>query len=390
MNLKIEKSSLGDLLKILALAILPVVLVWLPFLFHITKLLEIPLVHNGMASIVANYDGPLYIVVAKSLYNAEIIGNFPFTLPVEYYAAHFPLFPLAIRLFSPILGYPYAMLFVTVLSSVAAFYFFFKLASLFTDNNNALWLTLVFAVFPARWLIVRSVGSAEPLFIAAIIASLYYFKSKKYFLAGFWGAVATLTKSPGILLFIAYGFSIFTAIISRSTVSGFTKQLSFKKLAIYTPLLLIPFSLLGLFYFYKIRFGNFYAYFNSGDNIHIFFPPFQVFNFSQPWVGTFWLEDVLYIYLLGALGFSHLVRLKENVLSWFMGIFFLSLLFVSHRDVARYALPIIPLLLISFSTFTKFKDYKFVIFFLIIPIYIYTAIFITQNTMPIMDWRPLL
>ena len=112
----------------------------------------------------------------------------------------------------------------------------------------------------------------------------------------------------------------------------------------------------------KIQFGDFFAYLNSGDNIHLFFPPFQVFNYSAPWVGTFWLEEVVYIYLFGLLGLIKLVskgkkgrgKTKYQTMAWFTGVFLFSIFFVSHRDVARYALPVFPfVLLVIMSSITR-------------------------------------
>src|SRR3990167_10559996 len=107
------------------------------------------------------------------------------------------------------------MIFVTLISSVLAIYFFHLLISKYVTKKDALFLTFLFSIFPARWLIVRSVGSPDPLFVGAIIASLFYFKDKKYWLAGIWGAVAQLTKSPGILLFVSY-FIFFTIPLLKS------------------------------------------------------------------------------------------------------------------------------------------------------------------------------
>src|SRR3990167_9431603 len=158
-----------NLLKILALSLLPTFLIWLPFFLRVKSVWSIPLPsENGMATIVSNYDGPLFLAVAKSFYDREILGTFSLSLPTEYYAAHFPLFPAFIRVFSVVLGYPYAMLFVTLGSSFLALYFFFKLAKRYVTDEEAIFLTFVFSIIPARWLIVRSVGSAEPFFIAAI------------------------------------------------------------------------------------------------------------------------------------------------------------------------------------------------------------------------------
>src|SRR3990167_10154939 len=131
-----------NLLKILALSLLPTFLIWLPFFLRVKSVWSIPLPsENGMATIVSNYDGPLFLAVAKSFYNREILGTFSLALPTEYYAAHFPLFPALIRIFSVAFGYPYAMLFVTVASSFLALYFFFKLAGKFVGEKEALFLT---------------------------------------------------------------------------------------------------------------------------------------------------------------------------------------------------------------------------------------------------------
>jgi Gpi18-like mannosyltransferase len=343
-----------------------------------------------MATVVANYDGPLFIVVAKSLYNPEIIGQFAFNLPAIYYAAHFPLYPLLIKPFATIIGYPYSMLFVTVISSVAAIYFFNKLAREFVNKSDSLWLTFVFAVFPARWLIVRSVGSAEPLFIALIIASIFYFRKNKYLLAALIGAAAALTKSPGILLFPAFVLATIAPTLKAAALTTFSKWFAKLEFAKLFSLLLIPAALAGLFYFYRMRYGDFFAYFNSGDNIHLFFPPFQIFNFSEPWVGTFWLEEVIFLYIFGAYGIIKLIKMKEGAMAWFTGLFFLSLLFVAHRDLLRYALPIVPFVLIAFRDFFIRKEFRYIMALIIIPIYLYSLVFMSQNVMPISDWTPLL
>lgn len=373
-------KKIKEFLPVIFLSLVPTLLVWLPFFARIKTFWGVPLPLNGMATIVSNYDGPLYLVVAKSFYNPEIIKQFfEFPLPTEYYAAHFPLFPALIRLFSLAVGFPYAMLLVTILSSILAFYFFNLLIRKYLDKKAALLATAVFAIFPARWLIVRSIGSPEPLFMAGIIASIYFFQKKNYLLAAIWGMVAQLTKSPGILLFASY-----FAILATSYFK--TRKINIKKLTIF----LIPASLLIVFAIYTITLKDFFAYFHSGDNIHIFFPPFQIFNYSAPWVGTFWLEEIIFVYLFGILGFINLVKQKETVMAWFVGIFFATTIFVSHRDLIRYSLPVIPFLFVAFKETFKKRETKFVFAFLIIPIFLFSLAFLSQNVMPISNWSPFL
>ncbi len=383
-------KKVKNLLLIVALSIIPTLLIWLPFFLRLANFWTIPLPRDGLASIVANYDGPLYLVVEKTFYNKEVIAeNFEFPLPTEYYAAHFPLYPFLIRVFDFVTNGPYAMLTVTVLSSILALWFFSKFIGQYVDKKNVLWLTFVFAIFPARWLTVRSIGSPEPLFMAAVIASIYFFQKKRYWLAGIWGVAAQLTKSPGILLFVAYaGYFLFPKVKQLATkpFNKWVKTLNWKM----CPVLLMPASLLVLFGLYKIQFNDFLAYFHSGDNIHLFFPPFQIFNYSAPWVGTFWLEEVVYIYLFALLGLIKLIKEKREIVVWFVGVFLASIFFVSHRDVARYALPIVPFLLAAFSETLVKKEFKYALAILAIPIYLTSIAFISQNIIPISNWTPLL
>lgn len=376
------RNTLKNLVQLSLVAIIPTLLIWLPFFARFEKFWTIPLNNQGMATIVSNFDGPLYIVAAKTLYNPDLIAkNYQFPLTNEYYSAHFPMFPILIKTFAPVLGHPYSMLFVTVLSSVFALYFFNKHARLYLNKSDSFWLTFVFSIFPARWLIVRSVGSPEPFFIAAILASTYFFTQKKYWLAGLFGMLAQITKSPAILLFVAYILQIFCLNIKN------LKSIKFKT---YLPLLLIPLGVFLIFSFYKLTYDDFWVYFKSGDNMHLFFPPFQIFNYSASWVGTFWLEEIIFIYLIGILGVYKLYQEKLTIYFYFAFVFFLPLLFVVHRDLMRYSLPLVPFLLLGWKEYIIKNEFKIALAILIIPIYLYSLTFISQNTMPIANWAPFL
>ena len=386
-------SNLVKLTILALVTLLTTVLVWLPFFLRLDSLWGTPISQQGMATVVANYDGPNYIVVAKTLYDPEAIrSQFDFPLEPIYYSAHYPLFPLLIRgvaTIFPFLGYPYALMLVTLLTSILAVWIFYFLLIEFGLKKHALWLALLFAILPARWLIVRSIGSPEPLFLATIMASVYFFSRKNWWLAGLFGSLAQLTKPPAILLFIAFGLSLIITQwpkIAHTDFANWIKKFEWKAY----PLLLIPITLLGIYAFYGVRYNDFFAYFNSGDNIHLMFPPFQVFNPSQPWVGTFWIEEVIWLYIFGGLGFFYLIKQGYITLASFVGIFFLSILFVAHRDVSRYMLPIVPFLFIAFAKLLVSKEFKYVLILILIPIYLYAIAFITNNVTPIGDWSPLL
>ena len=131
-------KKIKELLFFLAITIFPTFLVWMPFFFRFKSFWGIPLPQEGMATIVANYDGPLFLVVAKSLYATSIINSFPLTLPSIYYAAHFPIYPLLIRLSSFVFGYPYAMLAMTIFGSFLSVYFFNLFIKRYVSEKNAL------------------------------------------------------------------------------------------------------------------------------------------------------------------------------------------------------------------------------------------------------------
>jgi len=145
-----------------------------------------------------------------------------------------------------------------------------------------------------------------------------------------------------------------------------------------------------VFTIYGFTYGDFFTYFKSGDNIHLFFPPFQIFNFSAPWVGTFWLEEIIFIYTIGVLGVYKLYQEKLFNYFYFSLIFFISLLFVAHRDLLGYALPLIPFLILAFRETLIKKEFKIAMAVIIIPIYLYSLAFISQNAMPIANWAPFL
>lgn len=377
--------------SVLTLAcLLTTLAIWLPFLLGLETFWGIPLNSGGMATVVSNYDGPYYVVVAKSLYQAEVINQFEFDLPVEYYAAHYPLYPLIIRGLSMILPMQdlYIMLMVTTIFSVLSVVTFYEMIRDVAGFKNPLWLALVFLYLPARWLVVRSVGSPEPLFVFLTLVSLWSFYRQKYWTAGIFGGLAQLTKPPGILLFGAFGLAILANHLPKLGITSFGNWLASLPWRAW-PIVLIPGALLGLFWWYGTIYGSFWAYFESGDNIHLFWPPFQMFNRAAAWVGSFWLEDIIWLLVICGAGVIALWK-RGDVFAWYAMVFFASLMFVSHRDIARYALPMMPLMILAYGDWLEKPGFKILMCLLLVPIYLFAINFIAANTTPISDWRMLL
>ncbi|MDO8638961.1 MAG: hypothetical protein Q7R43_05270, partial [Candidatus Daviesbacteria bacterium] len=150
----------------------------------------------------------------------------------------------------------------------------------------------------------------------------------------------------------------------------------------YLPLFLIPLALFSVFYYYSIAYQDFWAYFHSGDNIHLSFPPFQVFNLNQFWVGSIWLEDIIFVLILGFLGGLLLLKQKLYPLVFFVLTYLGFSTLIAHRDVSRYVLPIFPFVLIAFEKVLISKEFKIVLAIVALAIYLYAQNFLIANTAP--------
>ncbi len=371
-----------DLIFLAVFTLILTFLIWLPHILAIPNFWGLNF-SNGFSTIYRNFDGLEYVVIAKSWYDPSLIAKIPQQLSANYYASHFPGYAILIALFSPLLGFLKSMLFVSVLSTILAtwaFYFFVLRLKL---TQHPLFLSLLFLVLPARWLIVHSVGSSEPLFIFLIITAMYFFirfEQTGHFMdvifAGIFGLFAQLVRPPGILLVVALGLYILW--------QGYKKR-SLPYIFSFYPLILIPLTLLGIFYGYSITYQDFFAYFHSGDNIHLTFPPLSVFNKGQFWVGDIWLEDIVYIFILGFLGGIILWRKKLYPMAFLVLTYMFASVFVAHRDISRYLLPISPFIIIAYEKVLTSKEFKIILPIIALAIYLYSQNYIIQNVAPIPD-----
>lgn len=348
---------------------------WLPFLLKI----------NGLSflDVYKHYDGAFYIIPAKTLYEVNKIDvpgvGFILPLPLSpiYFAAHFPLYPLLIRFFSGLFGYLRSMIGVNLLFSMLLGFFFYYVAKHFKVTAKPLLLTFVFLLLP-RFLIVRSVGAPEGIFIFFILLSLYFFEKEKYLYSGIAGALAVTTKIPGILLCAVYGLAIVEKYIR-------TKKINFQWMYLF----FIPLGLFAVFTLYLIQYNDFFAFFHSGGTVPMPYP-FSVFNWQAKWVGTAWLEEILFYFFLYTFTAITLYKSKYRSFFYFSFVFLIGIAFVQHRDISRYSLPLWPLACIALERFFTSKKFLLVLVLLLPAIYLYAWNFMQYNVMPITLWGPFL
>jgi Gpi18-like mannosyltransferase len=364
--------------KLIVLSILSSLLLW--FIFYLNIPGKIGFNNVSLETVFANYDGPNYMVIAKCGYNKDCIGpNFSLPLSLEYYPAHFPGYPILIKFFNNFTTGPKAMLFSTLLGSIFLSLIIYEFLKLFIKEKKAYWLTILLLFFPARLFVLRVVGAPETWFLASILTSIYFFKKDKIWLSAIFVAIAQAFKSPAILLLASYGIM---------AIYEWTKGKMFltvvKK---YYPYLLVPVTILVIFYLYYLQTGNFLAYFQSGDNFHLNVFPYSVFISNKSWINTIWLEDIIYIFLIAIYGVYRLIKkYKFDIIAIFPLVFTIATLLVAHRDISRYIAPVYPFLFLTFSQFLTKKSIKIIFFILLPAIVLYAINFICGNVAPISDW----
>lgn len=151
--------------------------------------------------LVRHFDGPNYMVVAKTLYQPTEVNPMPgYIGSPRYFAVHLPVYPLAVRGFATFTGYPAGLLLATALFgalSAAAFVHY-----LGAVRPGAAWLPLLlaFLLLPPRSLLYRSIGATEAPMALFVLLVAWAFHRERYHLAFLFASLATLTRINGLLV----------------------------------------------------------------------------------------------------------------------------------------------------------------------------------------------
>ncbi len=370
------------LVNIILVSLLPIIVLYIPFFFKFEQFFFLTFNETGFVNILKNWDGPHYIVVAHAFYDLAETEKLLFTsLPATYYTAHFPLFPIGIALLAPLIGYFYSGLFINLLFGVLLNILFYSVAKNYT--KHALWLTFVFTVFPGRFFITRGIVAPETMMVFLIFGSVVLWEKKEYFRSSLLGSLGILAKIKSGFLFPAYFAERTEAYLLKGK-----KELNPRSLW----MALIPLTVIGLFSFYAYRTGNFFIFLEAEKGNELFITlPFAQFNSAAAWIGTAWIEDVVF-YFAGMFLLTVTLYFKKDHRSWFYYALFytLFLVFVPQRDITRFSYPLYPLFLLTFEKFFTSKQFRIVLILLLPAIYFYAWNFIIQNQAPIANLAPFL
>lgn len=321
---------------------------------------------GGMDTVYRNWDGPAYVIVAKSLYNPDVIrqiNKLPYIDRPSYFSQQFPLYPLFIRTFS-FLGYYQAMILVSQLFALLFIYACYFLLRDVNPKANALLMGILLIFYTPRWFIVSHVGSSEPMFLFFLTMCWLLQRKKQIFLSAVCGALAMLTRPAGIFVFV--GIVLYGLLFRR-------------KLMTVVWYLLIPITLAVLFGVYKAIFGNFFIYlWETGHYPFFQIPPFMNFSTLEYYYDV-WKEGLLFIYLLYGIALAILIERKHYFLAVTLVPYYLYLLFVHHADISRYMLPILPLLAIAYEPAWSKKSVYFLLFLFVPVIYLFAISYMGYN-----------
>lgn len=333
-------------------------------------------VPNKLEIVYQNWDGPVHTAIAQSLYIPEAIDKIPyasFLQKADYLTTVFPLYPLVIRFFS-VIGYFPATLFVSNIAGLLAIICFYEFIKKNNLSNNPLTLSIVFIFLSPRWFISTHTGSSNPMFVLFIILTLYFLTQKKLLLSGIFLALATLTRSQGIIFFAGIILLlIFSEIAQKSTFSQ--KTLSFVKKS--WPFYLSLISIFGTFTYFHFVLGDFWALF-TGLKQWPFMAnfPFQVFTvYPDRLIQTFWLENHYWIYFSNTLMVLMLLSAKKYWLAIPAAIYAIPLLFMVNMDLGHYNVPLIPFQLIAFQRFLSTRIFLATLLISLPAQYLYTINF---------------
>jgi 4-amino-4-deoxy-L-arabinose transferase-like glycosyltransferase len=336
----------------------------------------------GMSYIFRNWDGPGYVVVAKTFYDVNLINKInPFWfLNAVHYAYQFPLYPVFIRIFS-FMGYNQSMIFTSQLFSlffVIALYYLVKIAN---PKANALAVALLAIFYTPRWFIVSHVGSTEPLFVFFITLFMICYLKKKYWLSALWVSLAQLSKPQGIVFFAGISLFYLVEVIAR-------KKSLIKAVREYLPFLLIPISLIGIFILYYFKYGNFFAFMGNEAFPTMQWPPLKIFTATEVYattIGLFtvWKESLIFTYIVYFIPIAVLFQKKFYLFAITALVYFLPVLLFVQTDMARFILPILPFAFLGLSDGLSKKPVYIALFLCIPMVYLYSIGYINFNLAPL-------
>jgi hypothetical protein len=141
------------------------------------------------------WDARWYLEIAANGYSTDQVST-----------AFFPLYPIAIKFIGLCLNGQYllASLIVSNIAALGCFIMLYRTAAKLVDEHMARRATVLFSVFPTA--IFLFAGYTEALFLFLCLIFMDQLSRGQWLFAGLYGALASATRVPGVLLIVPFVF----------------------------------------------------------------------------------------------------------------------------------------------------------------------------------------
>jgi len=138
----------------------------------------------------ADWDGQWYIRIARLGYRGHD------------YAAFFPLYPMLLRVLSPLAAHSYivAGVALSLVCYIAAMVVLYRLVTIDYGDRVASWTVVFMSVFPTSFFF--QAVYTESIFLLTTVTCLYFARRERWLLAGLAGFLAALARNTGILVLL--------------------------------------------------------------------------------------------------------------------------------------------------------------------------------------------
>jgi Gpi18-like mannosyltransferase len=273
-------------------------------------------------------------------------------------AAFWPLYPLSVRfthLIVPI-NWNHLAFYLSILYSFLATLTIYKLVKLDYSEKESFNFILLWLFFPAAYFLIAVYP--ESLFVLLAALSLYFARTKKWLLSGFFATLLALTKPYGILI-------LPTLYLEYLAQNSWNWKIFWKKIN-WTPLLLPLVAVASFMVFNYLKFRNALAFLLTEKSWGRSYGNFFASLFSEARDNLFPLNHIF-----TGDHFPYLIYLASFIFS-------LWAFYMSWKKVRKTYLvfPILVLLAaISSGTLTSWGRYMFLAF----PILIGPAIYLSRK-----------
>ncbi len=142
------------------------------------------------------YDTRHYIDIAQHGYQGDL----------SWMTAYFPGYPLVIKMVTPLVSGNslLAALLITNVATLIYFWYLYRLVEMDFGYKVARRAVFFSAIFPSSFFFF--LGYTGSLVLASMVASIYYARHGKWWLAGLLAAAAALLSQPGVFILLPLGF----------------------------------------------------------------------------------------------------------------------------------------------------------------------------------------